>query len=258
MQANDKLTALSDPTRRQVFELVLRRPGPVGQIASELPVSRPAVSQHLRVLLDAGLVSAEQRGTRRVYQADRAGLAELRQWFESLWDDTLDAFEAAARKEHVMQTTEARIAPITKVRTIPIPVKEAFELFTQRMGEWWPLATHSIAGADVVALRFEGRVGGRLIEVARDGTECSWAEVLAWNPPHRFVLSWHPTREPTAASTLEVRFRPAAGGGTELTLEHRGWEEFGAEAQKLRGQYEPGWDFVLRLFEVAAKGADHS
>lgn len=254
MQANHKLTALADPTRRRVFELVLRRPGSVSQIASKLPVSRPAVSQHLRVLLDAGLVSAEQKGTRRVYQADRAGLEELRQWLEGLWDETLDAFEAAARKEHAMETTtdsaDARPAPITKVRTVPLPLEAAFELFTRRMGEWWPLATHSIAGADVTELRFEERVGGRVIEVARDGAECSWAEVLAWNPPNRFVLSWHPSREPTAASTLEVRFTPA-GGGTELTLEHTGWEEFGAEAQRLREQYEPGWDFVLRLFEKA-------
>ena len=78
MAATAKLAALSDPTRRRVFELVLRRPSPVGRIASALPVSRPAVSQHLRVLLDAGLVTAERQGASRVYRADPRGLAELR------------------------------------------------------------------------------------------------------------------------------------------------------------------------------------
>jgi len=141
---------------------------------------------------------------------------------------------------------------VVKVRTVAIPVERAFELFTRRMGEWWPLATHSIAGTDVTALRFEERVGGRVTEVAKDGSVTSWAEVLAWNPPERFMLSWHSSAEPTAASTLEVHFRPAADGGTELTLEHRGWEEFGAEGEKLRGQYDPGWDYVLGPFEEAA------
>ena len=101
-------------------------------------------------------------------------------------------------------------------------------------------------------IRFYGRVGGRLIEVAKDGSEWSWGEVLACNPPHRFVISWHPNKEPLAASTLEVRFNAGRGGETELYLEHRGWEEFGGHAEALRGQYEPGWDFVLKGFEVAA------
>ncbi len=251
MPAKAKLAALADPTRRRVFELVLRRPGPVGRIAARLPVSRPAVSQHLRVLLEAGLVTAEQQGTSRVYAADRAGLAELRDWLEDMWDQALDAYDAAARKEHEMLRTDTGIAPVTKTRTVPLPVEAAFDLFTRRIGEWWPVATHSIAGESVEELRFEGRVGGRLVEVAADGTEHSWGEVLAWDPPHRFVLSWHPTPEPKAASVLEVRFRPAESG-TELLLEHRAWEEHGADGERLRAQYEPGWDFVLGRFEAAA------
>ncbi|HEX7000185.1 MAG TPA: metalloregulator ArsR/SmtB family transcription factor [Trueperaceae bacterium] len=255
MVAHDKLAALSDPTRRQVFEAVLRRPSPVGRIAAGLPVSRPAVSQHLRVLLDAGLVTAEQQGTSRVYSADQAGLTELRRWIEELWDDALDAFEAAARKEFAMNQTQDKVAPITKRRTVPLPPERAFDLFTRRMGEWWPTGTHSIAGDDVKEIRFEGRIGGRLLEVAKDGAECSWGEVMAWNPPQRFVVSWHPALDPTAASVLEVRFAPAVGGGTEVYLEHRGWEEFGDEALELRGRYESGWDYVLGTFEAAAGGA---
>ena len=151
-----------------------------------------------------------------------------------------------------MRLSTTPIAPVSKARTVALPPQKAFELFTRRMGEWWPVATHSIAGEHVAELRFEQHIGGRLVEVADDGTEHSWGEVLAWNPPHRFVLSWHPSAEPTAATTLEVRFAPATDGGTELHLQHRGWEEFGADGEKLRGQYEPGWDFVLRPFEEAA------
>lgn len=246
------ISALADPTRCRLLELLAANPSPVGRLAAGLPISRPAVSQHLRVLLDAGLVSVEQRGTSRVYAVDTSGLSELRSWVESMWDETLDAFEAAAQKEHEMRPTASRIAPVIKTRTVRLPIEQAFELFTRRMGEWWPLATHSVAGERVVELRFEERIGGRLLEISDDGSECSWAEVLAWDPPHRLVLSWHPSTEPKAASTLELRFTPAADGGTELRLEHRGWEEFGGDGETLRGQYEPGWDFVLRAFEVAA------
>lgn len=252
MHVEAKVAALADPTRRRVFELVLRGPGPVGRLAAGLPVSRPAVSQHLRVLLDAGLVTAEKRGTSRVYAADQRGLADLRHWFEDLWDQALDAYELAAREEQTMRHVDMRVAPVMKTRTVPLQPEAAFDLFTRRMGEWWPVATHSIAGEDVAELRFEGRIGGRLLEVAKDGSQCSWGEVLAWDPPHRFVISWHPNREPTAASILEVRFKAATGGGTELYLEHRGWEEFGERAETLRGQYEPGWDFVLGRFEETA------
>lgn len=251
MQGSQKLAALADPTRRRVFELVLRRPGPVGHIAAPLPVSRPAVSQHLRVLLDAGLVTAEKRGASRVYAADPDGLAELRRWFEQLWDEALDAYEAAARKELEMIRTEAGIAPVIKKRSVPLAPEAAFDLFTRRIGEWWPVGTHSVAGEHVKEIRFEGHVAGRLLEVAADGTQCSWGEVLAWDPPNRFVISWHPTREPKAASILEVRFRPH-DGGTELTLEHRGWEEHGAEGERLRGMYDSGWEFVLGRFEELA------
>lgn len=254
MSAVDVFTALADPTRRRVFELLAAEPSPVGRLAEKLPVSRPAVSQHLRTLLDAGLVSVEQRGATRIYALDGAGLAQLRGWLDALWDETLDAFEAAAMKEHEMRLSTQQIPPVIKTRTVPLAVEQAFELFTRRIGEWWPVATHSIAGERVVALRFEERVGGRLVEVADDGTERSWGEVLAWDPPSRFVISWHPTPDPKAASILEVRFLEAAGGGTRLELEHRGWEEFGAEGQELRDRYEPGWDVVLRPFEEGAAG----
>ncbi len=95
----DALTALADPTRRSVFETLRAGPRSVGDLARGLPVSRPAVSQHLRVLKEAGLVRERRAGTRNFYSVDADGLAELRAYFEGFWDEALAAFKAAAESE---------------------------------------------------------------------------------------------------------------------------------------------------------------
>jgi DNA-binding transcriptional ArsR family regulator len=87
---------LGDPTRRAVLELVRTRERPVGEIARRLPVSRPAVSQHLRVLKEAGLVRDRQEGNRRLYSVDAPGLAALRRYLERYWDAALAEFAEAA------------------------------------------------------------------------------------------------------------------------------------------------------------------
>ena len=91
--------ALADPTRRAVFERLRNGPRSVGELADGLPVSRPAVSQHLRVLKDAGLVRERRDGTRRIYSVNAAGVAELREYVEGFWNQALDAYGAAARGE---------------------------------------------------------------------------------------------------------------------------------------------------------------
>jgi DNA-binding transcriptional ArsR family regulator len=90
------LDALGDPTRRQVFELLREGPRSVGQLADELPVSRPAVSQHLRVLEHAGLVVHTKAGTRHLYELDASGVRTLRDWVGGFWDEALAGFKAAA------------------------------------------------------------------------------------------------------------------------------------------------------------------
>ena len=90
------LDALGDPTRRQVFELLREGSRSVGELAAELPVSRPAVSQHLRVLGLAGLVTHRREGTRHLYAVNGNGVAELRTWVEGFWDEALARFKAAA------------------------------------------------------------------------------------------------------------------------------------------------------------------
>jgi DNA-binding transcriptional ArsR family regulator len=93
------LTALADPTRRTVFEKLRAGPKPVGEIARGLPVSRPAVSQHLKVLKDAGLVREETRGTRHVYRIDPEGLGAIRRWIDQFWDEALTRFAAEIERD---------------------------------------------------------------------------------------------------------------------------------------------------------------
>ena len=90
------LDALGDPTRRQVFELLRTGPRSVGELAGQLPVSRPAVSQHLRVLEGASLVTHRRQGTRHLYELDTAGVGVLRDWVDGFWDEALARFKAAA------------------------------------------------------------------------------------------------------------------------------------------------------------------
>jgi DNA-binding transcriptional ArsR family regulator len=91
--------ALGDPTRRSIFELLADGPRPVGDLARQLPISRPAVSQHLRVLKDAGLVIDRPAGTRRLYQVDPDGLGAMRAYLDRFWDRALAAFAAAVEHQ---------------------------------------------------------------------------------------------------------------------------------------------------------------
>jgi DNA-binding transcriptional ArsR family regulator len=92
------LHALGDPSRRQIFERLTQSPSPVGELARELPISRPAVSQHLKVLKDAGLVTDRPAGNRRIYQLDPDGVGALRAYLDRFWNRSLAAFKAAAEQ----------------------------------------------------------------------------------------------------------------------------------------------------------------
>jgi DNA-binding transcriptional ArsR family regulator len=91
--------ALADPMRREIFERLARAPRAVGELARELPVSRPAVSQHLKVLKDAGLVVHQTHGTRNVYEIDPNGLGALRAWLDQFWAEALESFKAEVEKD---------------------------------------------------------------------------------------------------------------------------------------------------------------
>jgi DNA-binding transcriptional ArsR family regulator len=100
---SEMMTALGDPTRQAIFERLSVQPSPVGAIADELPVSRPAVSQHLKVLRDVGLVTDRRVGTRRIYEVDRGGLAVLRSYLDQFWTRSLQSFQAHVEQQEAPQ-----------------------------------------------------------------------------------------------------------------------------------------------------------
>lgn len=97
--AGSALEALGDPTRRAIFEMLVEQPLPVGELADALPVSRPAVSQHLKVLKVSGLVSDRSQGTRRIYRVDPSGVAALREYLDRMWETALGAFAVAVEEQ---------------------------------------------------------------------------------------------------------------------------------------------------------------
>ena len=153
------------------------------------------------------------------------------------------------------------VPPVRRTVTVRCSQDHAFRVFTERMGSWWPLDQYSRAvdqGADVgitaVDVRVEGREGGAIVELTSDGAELPWGEVLAWEPPDRVVYAWKPHGRPTPPTELEVTFT-AAGDGTRVDLEHRGWALLGDDGPRGREQYAQGWPIVLERFAGLA-GSD--
>ena len=150
------------------------------------------------------------------------------------------------------------IDPIHATVTVGCPPEDAFRVFTREMGSWWPLQAFSVAedthggGVKAETVVFEEREGGRVIERRSDGSEASWATVLAWEPPRRLVLAWKPNLTDNPPTELEVTFTPD-GDGTRLDLEHRGWERLGALAEEARAGYGENWNGVLALFAGTAE-----
>jgi uncharacterized protein YndB with AHSA1/START domain len=140
-------------------------------------------------------------------------------------------------------TTQAQIEAIRKSVTVKATVEQAFNAFTKEITTWFPLATHSYGGEKATEAVFEGGTGGRVYERQEDGTEAEWAEVIAWEPPQRFILEWK-----IFPSEVEVRFSYESDGVTRVDLEHRGWERAGENAEKIREDYAGGWDVVLGAF----------
>lgn len=99
MTHQNAFAALGDSTRRKVFERLAHGPQSVSEIAKDLPVSRPAVSQHLKILKNAGLVTDQAYGTRRVYRVDPKGLGQIRAWFDQFWETALSAFQAEVERD---------------------------------------------------------------------------------------------------------------------------------------------------------------
>ena len=139
--------------------------------------------------------------------------------------------------------------------------ERAFRVFTEKFGSWWP-AGHHIGEAELADVVVEPFVGGRWFERGTDGSECDWGRVLAHEPPHRLLLSWHlqadwaPDSDPARASEIEVRFAAEADGRTRVDLEHRALHRHGDGAASISEaiSQESGWTGILASY-VAAVGA---
>lgn len=141
------------------------------------------------------------------------------------------------------QATEA--APIRKTVTVERRREDAFRVFTEGIGTWWPLGEYSLGREKAETAVLEPHKGGRIYERQVDGTQADWGTVLEWEPPARLVFSWG-----LNGSEIEVRFH-VAGERTRVELEHRGWEKL--EDEQERASYDSGWDVVLGSYvELAA------
>ncbi len=144
------------------------------------------------------------------------------------------------------------LEPIRRSIKVRCSVEEAFQVFTEQMSRWWPLDTHSrvadeeLRGVTAVGVEVEPWAGGQVLERRSDGERLSWGRVLVWDPPARLVISWKPNGNPQPPTELELNFRPE-GSGTRVSLEHRGWERLGGNAQKARADYVEGWP---KLFDA--------
>lgn len=136
------------------------------------------------------------------------------------------------------------LAPVEKTINVPLSLEEAFALFTSGLASWWPLQTHSVGAGEALTCTIEGFVGGRIYETNNDGSQAPWGQVLVWEPPLKFSMTWHPGRDEKSAQRVEVIFYED-GEGTRLELKHYDWELLGDKAEITRNGYDSGWDIVL-------------
>jgi DNA-binding transcriptional ArsR family regulator/uncharacterized protein YndB with AHSA1/START domain len=249
-------TALADPTRRAIFERLIERPIAVGELARDLPVSRPAVSQHLKVLKEAGLVADKRAGKQRIYQVDPGGLATLRAELDRFWTKTLEAYQSVVEQPKEKNRMNIHSADTVRASiTVDAPISRAFKIFTEDFGSFKP-AEHNLLGVEIAETVFEPRVGGFLYDRGVNGTVCRWARVLAYEPPNRVLLSWdiNPQwqieTDPQRTSEWEVHFVAETPDRTRVEIEHRHLERHGEGWQGVRDGVaaNQGWPLYLSRY----------
>jgi Activator of Hsp90 ATPase homolog 1-like protein len=147
------------------------------------------------------------------------------------------------QSEHHAQPPAGSVAPIVREVLVRTDLETAFDLFTERIGSWWPLATHSVFG-EHATVAFQD---GRLVERA-GRSDSTWGEVLAWDPPNGFRITWHPGHGNDQATEVEVRFA-AEDDQVRVSLVHIGWER--RADVDARASYETGWIVVLDRYAAA-------
>ena len=136
-----------------------------------------------------------------------------------------------------------RLAPLVTKVVVPVGAERAFEVFTAEMSAWWPLPSHSVGEDSAREVRFEGAVGGRIVEYGDTGEIAPWGTVSDWDPPTSVSFTWHPGSDPQQAGQVTVTFT-SVGDNTEVELVHSGWERR-PDGIRARTGYDTGWDYVL-------------
>lgn len=141
--------------------------------------------------------------------------------------------------------------PIRQATVVRSDAEHTFRVFVAEIGTWWPVVPFSLGDNRVAGVTVEPRRGGRVYETWDDGREVAWGEVLAWEPPARFAMTWTITAQVTE---VELTFRPLGPALTRVELEHRGWERLSGEQLREVGAFAEGWTRILSAFRTAAEG----
>jgi uncharacterized protein YndB with AHSA1/START domain len=145
--------------------------------------------------------------------------------------------------------------------TVEVPIERAFTVFTEGFDQWWP-RSHHLNAADMKLAVLERRTGGRWYEQCVDGSECDWGQVLAYEPPHRLLLSWQitpewqPEPDPARASRIEVTFTAETPSVTRVDVVHSGFDRHGPNGSQLRDavSQEGGWGSILATYVEVVTG----
>jgi uncharacterized protein YndB with AHSA1/START domain len=146
-----------------------------------------------------------------------------------------------------MPQAERKQNAIRQSVRVDCPIEDAFRLFTEAFGEWWPLALYSIRADEAETCAMEPWVGGRVFERTRSGEQHDWGSVIEWDPPERVKFSWDPAGVGDRNQTVDVEFS-ADADGTRVTLIHTGWETSGVAVCALRTDHGAMWSALLEHF----------
>lgn len=142
------------------------------------------------------------------------------------------------------------IEPIRLTFEVACPAERAFEIWTARTSTWWP-TSHTVSTEVGLAVVLQPWIGGRIYERTADGAEHDWGEIVAWEPPHRLVYSWHLRADRADATEVEIRFTDLDAATSRVDIEHRGWDRLGAGGQERRDANGAGWAGLLPWFRTA-------
>ncbi len=147
-------------------------------------------------------------------------------------------------------TTSETVAPVVRTVHVKRGAQDAFRVFTEQIGSWWPLQEFGVYMKSTAGLAFEDN---RLVERSTAGEQDVWGTVTRWDPPDGMAMTWHPGGDADTHTTVEVTFT-AEGDGTRVDLVHHGWDAWAKQAQEYRSSYEQGWPSVLAAFAKLADG----